>query len=121
MNDGTRQHEIVKDYMSAFAQKDLKRIRRILTDDIILKDSLTKTIKGINQVVDFYHELFKDNEFELNLKQSFNAPPKHFAQEFSLAIIDAQGQKTLVEGIDCFEFQGNKICSIRAYIEVHLE
>jgi ketosteroid isomerase-like protein len=108
---------IITEYMRAFERKDLSALRSMFCDDVTLQDPFVGKIEGIERVLDICKGIFDGNVLKTELRRLFKSEAGHFAQEFSLVVTDSEGKRTLVEGVDCFELAGNKIKSLRAYVE----
>jgi ketosteroid isomerase-like protein len=108
---------LITEYMRAFERKDLAALRGMLWEDVTLQDPFVGKIEGIEKVLDICRGIFDGNTLKTDLRRLFKSDTGQFAQEFSLLVTDSQGKRTLVEGVDCFEIVGNKIKSLRAYVE----
>ena len=104
-------NELLNNYQKAFNSKDLERLERMFSEDIILKD-WEISAKGKNSVLKANKNIF-DSVETINCKTIKNYILGNTAICVLKILID---NKDEIEVIDIIEFDNEeKICSIRAY------
>jgi hypothetical protein len=103
--------QISEDYFMAFLNKDINKIRNLLSLDISLRDWEFEAT-GIEGVISIYEKIFKNvNNIKVDLI-NLNIRESVVMAELSIAIDDFPALRV----VDVLEFSGNgKIMSIRAY------
>jgi len=109
--------EEIKKYIQYFESKDIEGIRKMMLPEISLQDPNAGLVEGLDKVLEIYRDIFQNEKIEVDLKRTYSNGPSDWAFEFVVTLIDQHGHKVNVEGIDLVKFKGNKILSIRFYLD----
>ncbi len=107
---------MINQYIQAFQRKDLAAIARLFSDDMSFQDPSFGLIKGRENVLAAYKEIFKNDIVSADIFRQGRVGNTHMF-EFSLVLKDPQGKKIIVQGIDLIETSPTHITSIRAYLD----
>ena len=107
---------MITQYIQAFQQKDLAAIAKLFSEDISFQDPSFGLIKGRENVLKAYKEIFKNDIVAADVLRQGKMGNLHVL-EFSLVLKDPQGKKIVIEGIDLIETSPTYITSIRAYLD----
>jgi dTDP-glucose pyrophosphorylase len=100
-------------YIVAFANKDVKLISEMITDDFILEDPVLKRVEGKQLALEAIRGIFSScNKLSFAAKNIYQES-KSTLIEFLLVLDDK-----IYEGVDVIEWRENKIAVLRAYLDV---
>jgi limonene-1,2-epoxide hydrolase len=113
---------LVQKYFEAFQNKDLECIGKMLAPTATLQDPALGLVSGRSTVLKTYQKIFEGCEkMQLVLKRLFSDGNSSWAAEFSFSFEDTQGKSHTIGGVDLMEFEGDKIQSIRAYLDTRAD
>lgn len=110
----------IQKYFEAFAARDLAGIQSMLAEDVTLQDPVVKLLRGTTAVVEAYRGIFEAHRsIEAEVVRTYAASADTWAAEFALVLHPHEGEPLRIDGVDCITFRGDKIVSLRAYLDVH--
>jgi limonene-1,2-epoxide hydrolase len=105
--------ELTKQYISAFSSKNLEAVAELLSDGFVLEDQVVKRVEGKTAALDCIKGIFDScSELEFAAKNIFQDGEVTII-EFTLKIDD-----TMLQGTDIIEWENDKICELRAYLDI---
>lgn len=109
---------ILQRYFEAFARRDVTTIATLFSPEVRLQDPSAGLVCGMEGVLKVYNTIFEAfPKIEVTLKRSYARGLHAHAVEFDLMLVSAEEKMVKLAGIDCIEHDGERIHSIRAYLD----
>lgn len=102
-------------YFHAFEMKDIESISSMFAPDIVLKDPVVKEVKGYDDVLNVYRDIFKNcDSITIEKKTIF----VDYFSDTAIGKIEFYCNATKIEVVDIIEYSsGGKIAKITAYLD----
>ena len=105
--------DLTKQYVDAFAAKNILKVSELLSDSFSLEDPVVKRVEGKAECI----EVIK-NIFDSCNKLSFQAKNLYLHKQTTIIEFKLQIDDVVLEGVDIIEWKNNKMHALRAYLDI---